>query len=582
MSWIKEDDLKAIRAQADIVDVISNYLTLTKKGKNYSAICPFHDDHDPSLSISTSKQLFKCFVCGTGGNVFSFVQKIEKITFPESVVKVANLIHYPLQISENVYVPKENPNQLYHDALKTFIQYTEYELHSEDGQRAMDYLQRRHIHEDILRRFQIGYAPSSEKSLHFLRVKQISDETLSSVGLFDGNHNPFHDRFLIPIHDEHGNPVGFTARRLVEDNSPKYINTGQTVIYEKGNVVFNYHRARDFARKNKRCILCEGAMDVLAFEKADIHEAVACLGTACTPVQLDLIKKLRVPVVISYDGDRAGKEATYKFGKMAVQANIPIQVIKNKSEKDPDEIFESEGKDGLVSYLSKTMSFVEFLFDFLLSKYNLENYEDKLKYAQELSAVIDKTCDTFEKTTYYSQLKTRTGFDFSQMVMPKTEIKREKRSKPVLVSIPDDGRTQAEFACLNMLLLSRKASEIFKKEIGFFQNRLCHRASLYIYDMYREKNKIDMDVLIANISEEEVRNFLVDFMYQNQYLSEYNEDYFNDAILKIKECALQAQIDMINREIETLTNPLEKVKKATEKQALIVQKNELRKDEPHG
>lgn len=582
MSWIKDEDLKAIRAQADIVDVISNYLTLTKKGKNYMAVCPFHDDHDPSLSISTSKQMFKCFVCGTGGNVFSFVQKIEKITFPESVVKVANLIHYPLQLSEAVYTPKENPNQIYHDALKTFIQYTEYELNSESGQMALNYLQRRHINEDILRRFQIGYAPSSDKSLHFLRVKQISDEVLYNVGLLEGNRNPFHERFLIPIHDENGNPVGFTARRLIEDNSPKYINTGQTKIYEKGNIVFNYHRAKEFARKNKRCILCEGAMDVLAFEKADIHEAIACLGTACTTVQLELIKKLRVPVLISYDGDRAGKEATYKFGKMAVETNIPIQVIKNKTEKDPDEIFESEGKEGLVGYLSKTMSFVEFLFDFLLSKYNLENYEDKLKYSQEIAGVIEKTCDSFEKTTYFSQLKTRTGFDFSQMAKPVAEPKKEKKYRPVFMAVPDDGRTQAEYACLNMILLSKKASEIFKKEIGFFQNRMCHKVSLYCYDIYRERNFIDMDILVANINEEDVRNFLIDFIYQVNRMTEYNEDYFYDAILKIKECTLQAQIDLINREIETITNPLEKVKKASEKQALIVQKNELRKDEPHG
>ncbi|MBQ0064664.1 MAG: DNA primase [Firmicutes bacterium] len=581
MSWIKDEDLKQIRAQADIVDIISNYLTITKKGKNYMAICPFHDDHDPSLSISTTKQFYKCFVCGNGGDVFRFVQNIEKITFPESVVKVANLIHYPLQLSQDVFTPKENPNQIYFDALKTFIQYTEYELNSESGEKALYYLQKRHINEDILKRFQIGYAPASEKSLHFLRAKQIRDDILSDVGLLEGNRNPFHDRFLIPIHDEHGNPVGFTARRLVEDNTPKYINTGQTKIYEKGNLVFNYHRAKDFARKNGRCILCEGAMDVLAFEKADIHEALACLGTACTSQQLELIKKLRVPVLISYDGDRAGKEATYKFGKMAVEANISIQIIKNKTEKDPDEIFESEGKEGLIAYLRKTMSFVEFLMDFLLTKYNLDNYEDKLKYSQEIAGVIEKTCDSFEKTTYFSQLKTRTGFDFSQMVMPKNEVKKEKRRRPMMVSIPEDGRTQAELACLNMILLSKEASEKFKTEIGFFQNRMCHRVSLYCYDMYRQSPRIDRDVLIANINEEEVRNFLMDFLYQPNCKSEYSEEYFLDAILKIKECTLQAQIDLINREIEGITNPLEKVKKASEKQALIIQKNELRKEETH-
>ena len=151
MSWIKEEDMRAIRQQADIVDIMSNYLTLEKKGKNYRAICPFHDDHDPSLSISTDKQIFKCFVCGTGGNVFTFVQKIEEISFPEAVAKVAQMIGYPLEISTNGFEPKPNVNQPYYDVMNDYIAYTQYELNAATGMACLEYCHRRNINEDIIK-----------------------------------------------------------------------------------------------------------------------------------------------------------------------------------------------------------------------------------------------------------------------------------------------------------------------------------------------------------------------------------------------------------------------------------------------
>ena len=181
MSWIREEDMRAIRQQADIVDVMSHYLSLNKKGKNYVAVCPFHDDHDPSLSISTDKQIFKCFVCGTGGDVFGFVQKIENISFPEAVVKVAEMIGYPLHVDLSIEqkVPEEQP---YFDVLESYIRFCAYELQSEEGLVCQEYLQKRQINEDIRNRFQIGYAPASERSLNFFRAKRYSEDYLNRKG----------------------------------------------------------------------------------------------------------------------------------------------------------------------------------------------------------------------------------------------------------------------------------------------------------------------------------------------------------------------------------------------------------------
>lgn len=583
MSWISEDDIKAIRQQADIVDVMSRYITLEKKGKDYKAICPFHDDHDPSLSISTDKQIFKCFVCGTGGNVFTFVQKIENISFLEAVCKVAELIHYPLHMDTSQFQPKVDENQPLYDCVQSYIRFLTYELQSENGESVKSYLSQRKINEDIIKRFEIGYAPESSRSVKYLKAKGFNEQILTDTGLIRTHdldtYAVFDNRLMIPIHDENGNPVGFTARRLNEDKDvAKYINTSETKIYHKGHLIFNYHRAKEFAKKNKQCILVEGAMDVIAFEKADIHESIACLGTACTKEQITLLKRLNVPLVVCYDGDRAGKAATYKFGKLAVDYGLNFSIVKNTTGKDPDEIFNELGKDELYLSVHKTVSFVEFLFDYLPNQYDLDNYEDKKKFTSEMQSFIERTCTDFEKADYYSRIRDLTGFDLSHQSANIPAPKKESRNNAAVVRNIEplkNGRTLAEHGVLWMILNSKLAADQFKDQIGFFQDPVCEELSLYCYDMYRNMDHIDFDVLMSYIEKEDVRNLLVSLMENPFHVDGYNEDFFNDSLMKIKECTLQAQIDNLNDQIKNVQDPMLKISLASKKQELIIQRNEI-------
>lgn len=583
MSWISEDDIKAIRQQADIVDVMSRYITLEKKGKDYKAICPFHDDHDPSLSISTDKQIFKCFVCGTGGNVFTFVQKIENISFLEAVCKVAELIHYPLHMDTSQFQPKVDQNQPLYDCVQSYIRFLTYELQSENGESVKRYLSQRKINEDIIKRFEIGYAPESSRSVKYLKAKGFNEQILTDTGLIRTHdldtYAVFDNRLMIPIHDENGNPVGFTARRLNEDKDvAKYINTSETKIYHKGHLIFNYHRAKEFAKKNKRCILVEGAMDVIAFEKADIHESIACLGTACTKEQITLLKRLNVPLVVCYDGDKAGKAATYKFGKLAVDYGLNFSIVKNTTGKDPDEIFNELGKDELYLSVHKTVSFVEFLFDYLPNQYDLDNYEDKKKFTSEMQSFIERTCTDFEKADYYSRIRDLTGFDLSHQSANIPAPKKESRNNAAVVRNIEplkNGRTLAEHGVLWMILNSKLAADQFKDQIGFFQDPVCEELSLYCYDMYRNMDHIDFDVLMSYIEKEDVRNLLVSLMENPFHVDGYNEDFFNDSLMKIKECTLQAQIDNLNDQIKNVLDPMLKISLASKKQELIIQRNEI-------
>ena len=582
MSWISQEDIKAIRQQADIVDVMSRYITLNKHGKDYRAICPFHDDHDPSLHISTDKQIFKCFVCGTGGNVFTFVQKIENISFLEAVCKVAEMIHYPLKMDASNFTKKENPNQPYYDCIQSYIRFVTFELDSENGQSVREYLSKRKINEDIVKRFEIGYAPESSRSVKYLKAKGFNEQILTETGLIRTNdlhtYAVFENRLMIPIHDEHGNPVGFSARRLNDhEDSAKYINTAETKIYHKGNLIFNYHRAASFAKKNKRCILVEGAMDVLAFEKADIHESLACLGTACTKEQIGLLKRLNVPIVVCYDGDKAGKAATYKFGKLAVDYNLQFSIVKNTTGKDPDEIFNELGKDELYLSVHKTISFVEFLLEYLPNQYDLDNYEDKKQFGLEMQSFIERMCTDFEKADYYARIQDLTGFDLRKQneTYPVKEVKKTQSHRFVAPKPLQNGRTLAEMGALSMILKSKMAANQFKDQIGFFQDCICEELSLYCYDMYRNGDHIDMDVLMSQIEKEEVRNLLVTLISNPFHIDGYNEDFFQDSLSKIKECTLQDQIDNLNDQIKNVKDPMLKISLASKKQELIIQKNEI-------
>lgn len=580
MARLSEQEISEIRNKADIVNIIGKYIPLTRKGKNYWCTCPFHDDHSPSMSITQDKQIYKCFVCGAGGNVFTFVQNYEKISFIEAVYKVAEYVGVTLSQSLVIEEKVKDPHTAaLHKACKETVEYTHYILDSVDAKNVKEYLYQRKITNEIIKKFEIGYHPKDNALYRFLHAKKIPDEDILNAGLArmqpSGIKDIFSDRIMIPIHDIHGNPVGFTARRFHEEDNPKYINTAETDVYKKGDLIFNYHRARTEAR-NKNCVyLVEGAMDVLAFEKVGLTNAVAALGTAITKQQVQLLKQLQVPILVSFDGDQAGKNATYKFGLLAMKENVIFEIVHNPYELDPDEIIETHGKDALISIAKQTDSWVNFLLTYLVTKYNLENYSQRKEFAKEVAQAIEILPEQFEKESYYVRLQEISGFDMrnSQISQPKKQsyAKKETIIQQVMPELPKTGSKHAEYEVLTQMLLGVSACNYFMEEIGFMKDDVGNKLAIYIIDYYRTHEQMVIAELLDCIIEEPVKALLLDIAQWELSKEKINMVVLKDAVQRLKKTVLEDQMQEINEKIKQVTNG-EELHRLLEEKTKLAQK----------
>ena len=547
---IKEETIDEIRNNANIVDVIGHYIPLEKKGKSYRALCPFHDDHDPSLSISEDKQIYKCFVCGNGGNVFSFVSNYKKCSYIEAVVEVAKIIGKPLDI-DYVAPKKENRYQRFYDLLNDYIEYTNYLLTgAKQGLEAKEYLKNRGIEEDIINEFKIGYNPDGDKVYTILKAKEYSDEEMIKVNIermgASGMSDVFFNRITFPIHDKYGNPIAFTARDFKGFSDAKYINSAQTPIYNKGEILFNYHRAKDSSKKQQFVFVCEGVMDVIAYKRAGIDNVVATLGTACTTNQIALLKELGNKVVLSYDGDRAGKAANIKIGELLIGENINVEVVDNRTGLDPDEIISQYDKNALRDLSSKRLSYIDYAMSYYKENCNLNNYADRKAFALKISALIDKLSDQYDKDNYSNEL-----YELTKIRKTKTEIidknKYNGHSEKVETFL-FDGLTKAEYIILGQMAISKDAKSIYQKELGYLLDENNNALANLIIEEYRKNDVCHLSKMIDE-ADEPLKSLIISLGSYESLPEVYDKDVLLGAINRVKEEIKKRKLDDLKKKI---------------------------------
>ena len=546
---LNDEVINDIRNSANIVDVIGHYIPLVRKGKSYTALCPFHDDHDPSLSISEDKQIYKCFVCGNGGNVFTFVSNFKKISFPEAVREVGNIIGKPVEI--DVAPKKVSPYQRYYDLLNAMIAYSSYLLSgSKLGEAAMNYLNERGLEKSEIDYFNIGLNPDGNKIYEYLKNHGYSDEEMIRSGvcrlLDSGMADIFYNRIIFPIHDREGNPIAFTARDYRGLSDSKYINSSENVIYTKGDHLYNYHRARDAARKAGYVLVCEGVMDVIAFFRAGRENVMATLGTACSKKQQELLKGLNVRIVLAYDGDNAGQAANIKLGEQLLEQGIAVSVIDNDTLLDPDEVIKQFGKNALRDLEAKQISYLDYAIKYYRQRYNLENYEDRKRMTMKVSALIEKLPDAYDRDNYYNELYELTKIR-KRIAQEENKVGYNKKIADVSFSI--DGLTKAEYTILVQMAMSKKAVDVYQRQLGCLLDGNDQKLAMLIIDDYRRNSSCSLSRIYDETSDEAIRDLITGLALVENLPSGYDEKSLEGAIEKVKLEIKKKKMDDLKQKI---------------------------------
>ncbi len=552
---LTEEMINDIRNAASISEVIGHYIPLVKKGKGYTALCPFHDDHDPSLSISEDKQIYKCFVCGNGGNVFTFVRNYKKCSFPEAVKEVADIIGKPLDIDLDEKPKVISPYQRYYDLMSSVIAYSSYILTgSKRGVEALKYLNDRGLEKDVVEAFQIGYDPEDNYISKYLRSQGFKDEDMIRCNVArmgnQGMQDVFYRRILFPIHNENGDAVAFTARDYQGFSNSKYINSADTLIYTKGDILYNYHRAKDACRMSKQVVVCEGVMDVIAFYRAGIQNVVATLGTACTKKQLELLRSLSNRLVLSYDGDRAGKNANMKLGEMAMDAGFEVSVLDNTSELDPDELIGKYGKNVLRDLYSKSVPFLDYAIKFYKEVFNLDNYNDRKAMTMKVGALIDKLKDDYDRENYSNTL-----YEITKLRKRETEKapKKEYNSRSIVNNLSLDGLTKAEYTILLMMSNSAKAVDLFQRDLGCLLDDTDQKLAILIIDDYRKNRECRLSRIYDECGDEDIERLISTMATIEDLSGEYNEKIFRGAMDRLKREIKQRKLKELEARISRIS-----------------------------
>lgn len=399
-------DIEELRRELDIVDVISEYISLERVGSNYRTNCPFHPDRTPSFYVSPSKQIFKCFGCGIGGDAIKFVSLYEGISYFEAALELAKKYGLKFDIknvkkNEKILIALDKVSDFYREKLSKTKEATEY-------------LSRRGVEGKVVKRFGLGFSPSSEELVDFLKKNEILEDYLRTKNLMKGGGNTYRDlfvgRIIIPIRNTQGRVIGFGGRRIKEDKTPKYINSPDSEVFKKGKNLFGLYEAKDYIREEGFAILVEGYFDVIKLFSEGIRNVVAPLGTALTEEQAKLLSRYTKKVYILYDGDNAGKEATRKAIPILLDAGMEVYPVELPEGYDPDEFIKSSGVKALKELILNTKE----LFRGLIEK-GRENKEESLRL---FKTYIQHVKDTALKTALIAEFATKNKVPMEMLIVP--------------------------------------------------------------------------------------------------------------------------------------------------------------------
>lgn len=563
MPWYSEEQIEEVRSRSDIVSVIGRYVRLKRTGSGYTGLCPFHNEKTPSFHVNPARQMYKCFGCGVGGNVLTFVMEYENLTFPEAMEMLAEQagIDLPKQEMTAQQKQQEGIRLTLLEINKKAARYYFALLKSPRGKVGYDYLTGRGLTDETILHFGLGFAGQGGGELYqYLKKEGYSDQILKETGLFKmderGVYDKFWNRVMFPIMDVNNRVIGFGGR-VMGDAKPKYLNSPETKIFDKSRNLFGLNYAKRGKRNNM--ILCEGYMDVIALHQAGFTNAVASLGTAFTEQQANLIRRYTDEVLLTYDSDGAGVKAAMRAIPMLRRAGITGKVIHMEPYKDPDEFIKNLGADEFEKRIEEAQNSFFFEIEVTKRNYSMSDPDQKTKFIHEIARKLLVFEDKIQRNNYLEAVAARYNIkteDLQQLVvrygnqMPSgyEEVMEERQQERLRKGRKKESRKGISYSyrlLLSWLIeepqLFRQISQWIKPED--FEEGLYRTVAKELYEQM-EKDELEPARIIGHFTEVEEQNKVAS-MFQTSFGSEIQAEEkkkaITDLILKIKEHSLERQ-----------------------------------------
>lgn len=556
--------IEEVRSRNDIVSVIGSYIHLQKRGSNHMGLCPFHNEKTPSLSVSSSKQMYHCFGCGVGGNVFTFIMEYENYTFLEALKFLAD--RAGVQLPEQEYSEEEKKQMNLRSRLlevnKEAAKYFYYQMKSSGGQAAFRYLTSRGLTEEIIKRFGLGYSNRYRDDLYrYLKKLGYNDLLLAQSGLVTideelGARDKFRDRVIFPIMDTNHRVIGFGGRVMANTGKeiPKYLNSPETKIFDKSRNLYGLNFAKSSRKQN--ILLCEGYLDVIALHQAGFTNAVAALGTAFTPFHANLLKRYTKEVLLTFDSDSAGIQAALRAIPILKEAGLSVKIVDMNPYKDPDDFIKALGIEAYQERIDQAKSSFFFEIDMLQKNYDLSDPEQKTKFFYEIAKRLVGFQEELERNVYLDAVAKNYQIDaehlsrlvnkFGAQGIGIKEIREEPRSLGKRKIIQDDGISKAQKLLLTWLVEDNSLFEKIKNIVGpeDFSEGIYYEVAKLVFEQF-EKDHAVIPAKIINCFEDKEVQSEVAALFNASIRGEMNEaDWkkaLSDTIIRIKENSLDIQ-----------------------------------------
>ncbi len=553
--------IEDIRNKADIVKVVSEYVALKKRGKNYLGSCPFHSEKDPSFTVSPEKQIFHCFGCGEGGNAFAFLMKIENIGFIEAVEELGSKVNVAVPKTIN-RGPSKNDKDKYFQIMSLAAKHFADNLESPAAKAVQEYLKQRNISDTTIKQFGLGFAlPGWDNLFKYLVAKGAAPENIVKAGLIlrrensSGYYDRFRNRLIFPIANHRGQVVAFGGRTLGEDN-PKYLNSPDTPIYHKGETLFGLNLTKNEIKKSRTAVLVEGNFDLITPFQAGVSNIVASMGTALTVSQCKLLARHCDTIVLAFDADIAGGIAAERSVELMRSQGLKVKVASLTGGKDPDEIINKHGAQTFNKILDSSLPFLEFKIKRIFSRYNLNEIEARAKAFREVAAVLSQAKDSFVQNEY-AKLAARELKTTPENIM--AEVKRlghyqgaKSKNLRRITAKPSSKVLEAEKSIITLASQDTGALATVKEKLSvedFNSLEAKAIAGLMLTVDFEDSSKLG-HFLLDNLPDEAAKKQLAALLVSDHLPRDRKDEILDDCITVLKNARVMAKIEDIKQKIK--------------------------------